>query len=146
MRDHDTIAAALTAAETGHLVLSTLHSGSADMAIHRIVDVYEEHEQEQVRVQLADVLRAVVTQRLLPSTRPPTRVPAIERLIVNAAVATKIRENRCHQIGTELQRGRAEGMVSFELSLATLVKQGLLARSTALEVADDPTLLEQLCR
>jgi twitching motility protein PilT len=146
MRDHDTIAAALTAAETGHLVLSTLHSGSADMAIHRIVDTYQEHEQEQVRLQLADVLRAVVTQRLLPSTRPPLRVPVFERLNVNTAVATKIRENRCHQIATEVQRGRAEGMVTFELSLSQQFKRGLIARSVALEMADDPTLFEQLCR
>lgn len=146
MRDHATIAAALTAAETGHLVLSTLHSGSADMAIHRIVDVFPEHQQEQVRHQLADVLRAVVTQHLVVSTRPPLRVPAFERLMVTAAVATKVRENRCHQIGTELQRGREEGMVSLELSLARLVKDGLIHMRVAHELADHPTLLEQLAR
>lgn len=146
MRDHATIAAALTAAETGHLVLSTLHSGSADMAIHRIVDVFPEHQQEQVRHQLADVLRAVVTQHLVLSTRPPLRVPAFERMMVTPAVATKVRENRCHQIGTELQRGREEGMVSLELSLARLVKDGLIHMRVAHELADHPTLLEQLAR
>jgi twitching motility protein PilT len=146
MRDHDTIRAALTAAETGHLVLSTLHSGSADMAIHRIVDVFPEHQQEQVRHQLADVLRAVVTQHLVPSSKPPLRVPAFERLMVTQAVATKIRENRCHQIGTELQRGREEGMVTLELSLARLVKKGLVTMRAAHDLAEHPTLLEQLVR
>ncbi len=146
MRDHATISAALTAAETGHLVLSTLHSGSADMAIHRMVDVFPEHQQEQVRIQLADVLRAVVTQHLVPSTQPLLRVPAFERLMVTQAVGTKIRENRCHQIGTELQRGREDGMVPLELSLARLIKSGHIHRRTALELADDPTLVEQLAR
>lgn len=146
MRDHATIRAALTAAETGHLVLSTLHSGSADMAIHRIVDVFPQHQQEQVRHQLADVLRAVVTQHLVLSTKPPLRVPAFERLIVTPAVSTKIRENRCHQIGTELQRGREDGMVSLELSLARLVQRGLISMKSAHELADHPTLLEQLAR
>ncbi len=144
MRDHATIRAALTAAETGHLVLSTLHSGSAEMAMHRIIDVFPEHQQVQVRHQLADVLRAVVTQRLVLSTDPPRRVPAFERLMVNAAVATKIRDNRCHQLGTELQRGRAEGMVTLELSLARLVNRRLISMAVALDLADHATLLEQL--
>jgi len=146
MRDRDTISAVLTAAETGHLVLSTLHSGNSAMAIDRIVDVYPEHQQSQVRYQLADVLRAVVTQVLLPSTQPPLRVAAYERLEVTSAVSTKIRENRCHQIETELQKGRAEGMVPLELSLARLVKRNLLSRQTALTIAADTLLLEQLIR
>ena len=146
MRDAETISAAITAAETGHLVLSTLHSGNAAMAIHRIVDVFPEHQQEQVLSQIAHVLRAVVTQILLPSTRPPMRVPAYERLIVTSAVSTKIRENRVHQIETELQRGRAEGMIPLELSLARLVKQNLLSFDIARETAPDPLLFEQLTR
>ena len=97
MRDHATISAALTAAETGHLVLSTLHASGAVMAIDRIIDVFPEHQQAQVRLQLAGVLRAVVTQILLPTTRPPTRAPAIELMRINTAVATKIREGRGHQ-------------------------------------------------
>src|SRR5262249_57888015 len=81
MRDRETIALALTAAETGHLVLSTIHSGSGPMAIDRIVDVFPEHMQGQIRLQLAGVLRAVVTHRLLPSPNPPGRVPALEGMV-----------------------------------------------------------------
>jgi twitching motility protein PilT len=146
MRDRETITAALTAAETGHLVLSTLHSGSAAMAIDRIVDVFPEHQQQQVRYQLSDVLRAVVTQFLLPSTTPPLRVPAYEKLAVTSAVSTKIRENRTHQIETELQKGRASGMVPLELSLARLVQRRLLSLETAHEMAGDPLYLEQLIK
>ncbi len=146
MRDQATIAAALTAAETGHLVLSTLHSGSAEMAIDRIIDVFPEQQQAQVRIQLASVLRAVVTQILLPSRHPPLRVPAVEKMIVNTAVETKIRDGRCHQLATEIQKGRAEGMLSFELSLARLVRQSLLSESKARELASDTMLLTQLIR
>ena len=146
MRDRETIAAALTAAETGHLVLSTLHSASSGMAIHRIVDVFPEHQQKQVLLQLSDVLRAVVTQQLLVSTRPPLRVPAIEKLMVTHAVSNKIRDNRCHQIETELQRGRAEGMVTLEASLARLVKRRLIDSRVARRVARDCEVLEQLAR
>lgn len=146
MRDRETIAAALTAAETGHLVLSTLHSASGSTAIHRIVDVFPEHQQRQVLMQLSDVLRAVVTQRLLLSTRPPGRVPAIEKLMVTPAVANKIRDNRCHQIETELQRGRAQGMVTLEASLAGLVRRGLVDMSVAGAAARDRELFEQMVR
>jgi pilus retraction protein PilT len=100
MRDQDTIAAALTAAETGHLVLSTLHSGSAAMAIDRIIDVFPGPKQPQVRLQLAATLRAVVTQVLVPTTRGHDRVPAFEKMVVTAAVAAQIREGRAHQIAT----------------------------------------------
>ena len=146
MRDRETISAALTAAETGHLVLATLHAGSAAMAIDRIVDVFPEHQQSQVRTQLAGVLRAVVTQVLLPSTRPPARVPAYEKLLVNTAVGAKIRELRGHQIQSEIQKGRAEGMVSLELSMAKLVRAGRLAMDVALAHAGDPNLLAELVR
>jgi twitching motility protein PilT len=144
MRDRDTIAAAITAAETGHLVLSTLHSGSAAMAVDRIIDVFPEQQQAQVRYQLADVLRAVVTQVLLPSTNPPLRVPAYEKLEVTSAVSTKIRDNRTHQIETELQKGRAQGMVALELSLARLVRKNLLSRDAARAIASDGLYLDQL--
>lgn len=146
MRDRETIAAALTAAETGHLVLSTLHSGNAAMAIDRVIDVFPQHQQQQVRYQLADVLRAVVTQILLPSTTPKSRVPAYEKLVVTPAVSTKIRDNRCHQMETELQKGAAEGMVPLERSLARLVKRGALRLEVAAEAASDPQLLAQMVR
>lgn len=146
MRDRETISAALTAAETGHLVLATLHSGSAAMAIDRIVDAYPEHQQAQVRAQLASVLRAVITQVLLPSPRPPGRVPAYEKLVVNTAVAVKIRDLRGHQIQSEIQKGRSEGMVSFELSLARLVRTGRLTMELALGCVADRQLFNDLLR
>jgi len=146
LRDREAIAAALTAAETGHLVLATLHSGSAAMAVDRVVDVFPEHQQAQVRAQLASVLRAVLTQILLPSTRPPQRVPAYEKLLVTTAVGAKIRELRGHQIQSEIQKGRAEGMVSLELSLARLVRAGKLAMEVAIAHASDRHLFGDLLR
>jgi twitching motility protein PilT len=146
MRDYATIAAALTAAETGHLVLSTLHAADAAMALDRIIDSFPEHQQTQVRYQLAGVLRAVVTQRLLPSRVLPQRVPGIELLRVNTAVATKIREGRGHQIQSEIQKGRADGMLSFEVTLAALVRRGLLAPEAAMAHASDPALMAEHLR
>jgi twitching motility protein PilT len=146
MRDHATMAAALTAAETGHLVLSTLHAADAAMALDRIVDSFPEHQQTQVRYQLAGTLRAVVTQRLLPSRVLPQRVPAIELLRVNTAVATKIREGRGHQIQSEIQKGRADGMLSFEVTLAALVRRGLLAPEMAMAHSTNPVLMAEHLR
>jgi len=143
MRDHATISAALTAAETGHLVLSTLHASSAVMAIDRMIDVFPEHQQAQVRHQLAGVLRAIVTQILLPTTRPPSRAPAIELMRINTAVATKIREGRGHQLQSEIQKGRGEGMVPLEASLASLVRRGLVDVPTVVDRAPDKQLLQQ---
>lgn len=146
MRDHATMQAALTAAETGHLVLSTLHAADAAMALDRIIDSFPEHQQIQVRHQLAGALRAVVTQRLLPSRTLPQRVPAIELLRVNTAVATKIREGRGHQIQSEIQKGRADGMLSFDLTMATLVRRGVLTSETAMAHASDPGLMAEHLR
>jgi twitching motility protein PilT len=147
MRDHATISAALTAAETGHLVISTLHSGSAATAIDRIIDVFPAHQQPQVRSQLSSVLRAVLTQVLVPAAQPAVRlVPAYEKMIVNHAVATKIREDRCHQLATEIQTGRAEGMVSLEQSLASLVRARAVQLDVARAYAREPQVLEELVR
>ena len=144
MRDPETIAAAVTAAETGHLVLSTLHAGSAGGAIERIVDAFPEHAQRQARGQLADVLRAVVTQRLLPS-RDGGRVPALEILPVNAAVANLIREGKAYQIPQVLQTGRDSGMVPMARAIAELIKAGVVDRESALAHAPDPQhVIEQL--
>ncbi len=141
MRDRETIAAALTAAETGHLVLSTLHCANSATAIDRIVDVFEEHRHAQVRTQLASVLRAVVSQSLLLSNRPPRRVPAYELLLINTAVASKIREGRGHQLRSELHPGRSEGMIPLEASLDELVARGEISRELARQVAPTPSLL-----
>jgi twitching motility protein PilT len=143
MRDPETIAAALTAAETGHLVLSTLHCANSATAIDRIVDAFEEHRHSQVRSQLASVLRAVVSQSLLVSTRPPRRVPAYELLLVNTAVASKIREGRGHQLRSELHPGRSEGMIPLEASLDDLVARGEITREQARQVAPNPSLLSR---
>ena len=145
MRDQDTIAAALTAAETGHLVLSTLHSASAGMAIDRIIDVFPGPKQAQVRLQLAGALRAIVTQVLLPSQHFG-RVPAYEKMIVTTAVASQIREGRVHQIANQIQTGRAEGMTSLEQSLQALLRGGRISMEAAMAVATDPEGLRRALR
>ncbi|MEW6270893.1 MAG: PilT/PilU family type 4a pilus ATPase [Thermodesulfobacteriota bacterium] len=144
MRDAETFAAALTAAETGHLVFSTLHSGNAAMAVDRIVDSFPPHQQLQVRGQLAGVLRAIVTQLLLPGTQPGRLVPAVERLHVTHAVSHKIREGRGHQIGDDIQTGRGDGMVTLEASLADLVRRSQITLPTARAAARKPDLLREL--
>ncbi len=142
MRDLDTISAALTAAETGHLVLSTLHSGHSAQAIDRIIDVFPENQQQQVRVQLADVLRAIVTQRLLPTTDGVNRVPAVEIVRVTYAVSNTIREGRTHQLTSLIQSGQKDGMLPFDASLARLVVGGLIDDKTAELAARDKTYLK----
>jgi twitching motility protein PilT len=144
MRDRETFAAAMTAAETGHLVFSTLHSGNAAMAIDRIVDSFPPHQQTQVRAQLANVLRAIVTQLLLPAAQPGRLVPATERMFVTHAIAHKIREGRGHQIGDLILTGRAEGMVSLETSLADLVRQNRITLATARAAARNPDVMREM--
>jgi twitching motility protein PilT len=146
MRDRETVGLALTAAETGHLVLSTLHSGSAPMAIDRIVDIFPEHQQGQIRQQVAGSLRAVLTQQLLPGARPGTRYPAIELLTVNYAVAALIREGKTHQLASQIQTGREDGMVAFEASLFELLRAGRITREVALDAARDPVELQRRMR
>jgi twitching motility protein PilT len=146
MRDRETVALALTAAETGHLVLSTLHSGSAPMAIDRIVDIFPEHQQGQIRQQVAGSLRAVLTQQLLPGTRPGTRYPAIELLTVNYAVGALIREGKTHQLASQIQTGREDGMVAFESSLFDLLRTGKITREVAVAAARDPAELQRRLR
>jgi len=138
MRDPETISAALTAAETGHLVLSTLHAAGAAMAVDRIIDGFSGHQQTQVRMQLAGTLRAVVTQVLVPTSRPSERAVAFEKMLVTAAVAAQIREGRGHQIATAIQTGRADGMVSLEQSLAALVRARKVSLEAAMSAAQDP--------
>jgi twitching motility protein PilT len=143
MRDPETFAAALTAAETGHLVLSTLHSGSAAMAIERIIDAFPAHQQSQVRGQLAGVLRSIVTQVLLP-TIDGGLTPATERMVVTHAIAHKIRESRGHQIWDLIQSGRAEGMITLEASLADLARRGRITAATARAAARNQDLMREL--
>ncbi len=137
MRDRATIAAAMTAAETGHLVLSSLHAGSAAMAVDRVIDVFPEHQQRQVRGTLAGTLRAVVTQHLLPSTTAGVRVPAVELMVATAAVASLIRDGKTHQLASAIQTGRDDGMIPLDRSLADLVEAGAVALETAVAATLD---------
>lgn len=143
LRDLDTISAALTAAETGHLVLGTLHSGSASSAVNRIVDVFPGHQQQHIRVQLASSLRAVLSQRLIP-TRSKGLVPVLEKLVVTPAVATGIREGHDHYIRNAMLTGTEEGMVTLERSLANLVRKGSIDLDTATRHAIDLKALQHL--
>jgi twitching motility protein PilT len=146
MRDAETIGLALTAAETGHLVLTSLHSRTSASAIERIVDIYPPERQRQIRVQLADSLRAVLAQRLLPRADGSGRVPAVEFLRVNFGVANLIREGKTQQIPSAVQSGGDEGMVPLERSLAELVRAELVPLDAARGVATDPTALDDYLR
>lgn len=130
MRDPETIATALTAAETGHLVLSTLHTSSAAEAIERIVDVFDGSKQKQVLIQLGAVLRMVVAQQLLPA-KDGGRVPAREILVNTPAVASMIKENSINQIKSAIQTSAKEGMVSMENSIKKLLKDGWITEEIA---------------
>ncbi len=132
MRDPETIATVLTAAETGHLVFSTLHTPSAAEAVERIVDVFEGSKQKQVLTQLSSVLRAVVAQHLIPA-KNGGRVPAREILINTPAVANLIRENNVNQIKSMIQTGVKEGMVTMENSVKELLDQNLIEKDVALK-------------
>lgn len=126
MRDLETIATAVTAAETGHLVLATLHTSGAPAAVDRIIDAFPAHQQQQIRVQLADTLRGIVAQRLLPKKGQKGRVMACEILVGTSAVKNLIREGKLHQIPTTMETGSKFGMQTFEQSLKILVDQGLI--------------------
>lgn len=146
MRDAETISLALTAAETGHLVFASLHSRTAPSAIERVVDTYPPERQRQVRVQLAEALRAVIAQRLLPAASGDRLVPAVELLRVTHGVANLIREHRTAQLVSALQAGGNEGMLVLERHLAELVRGGRIARDAASAAANDPATLQEYLR
>ena len=144
MRDLETMAAAVTAAETGHLILSTLHIGTATQAVHRIVDVFPAPQQEQIRIQLAMSLQAVVCQQLLPRTDGRGRVPAVEILVATHAVRNHIRCGRIEQLYNELVVGPSQGMRTMERSLADLVQRGLITPEVARSRCVRPAELDRL--
>ena len=146
MRDEETVSTALSAAETGHLILSTLHTVGAVNTIDRIIDVFPPHKQAQIRAQLASVLQAVVTQQLLPLASGKGRAAALEIMIANDAIKNLIRENKGHQIDTMIQTGRNEGMTTLNASLATLVNTGKVNRMVAERYSLDVGELRQLIR
>jgi len=127
MRDPETISTALTAAETGHLVLSTLHTNGAVETINRIIDSYPPHQQQQIRVQLAANLNAVISQQLIP-LQAGGRTAALEVLVTNPAIRHLIREGKAHQIQSSLQTGAAQGMQTMDRALFSLYEQGRILR------------------
>jgi twitching motility protein PilT len=128
MRDLETISLAITAAETGHLVFGTLHTNSAIKTIDRVIDVFPEGQQTQIRVMLSESLRGVVAQALLPRPDHHGRVPVVEILVNVPAVANLIREGKSHQIATVMQTGRAHGMLTFESAIHELIQKGLISK------------------
>jgi twitching motility protein PilT len=146
MRDAESISLALTAAETGHLVFASLHSRSAASAIERIVDTYPAARQQQLRIQLADSLRAIVAQRLLPRAQGSGRVVALEVLRKNAAVANLIREGKLPQLVNVMQASRKDGMLQLERSLAELCRSGAVDERTARAAANDQEALTEYLR
>ena len=139
MRDYETISAAITAAETGHLVLSTLHTTGAAMTVDRIIDVFPPHSQQQIRTQLAGVLKGVVTQTLLPRASGTGRIAAFEIMIATDAVSTLIREGKGHQLNSVIQTGARQGMVLLDDYLINLVRTGVITREVAMEKAANKT-------
>ena len=138
MRDLETISAALTIAETGHLVLATLHTNSAAESINRIIDAFPSHQQAQVRAQLAFVLEGVVTQTLLPKTKGKGRVVAAEVMICTPAIRAVIRDEKIHQIYSLMQAGKKHGMQTLNDSLQSLYLKGDVSLEEALKRSSDP--------
>ncbi|MBQ5916580.1 MAG: PilT/PilU family type 4a pilus ATPase [Lachnospiraceae bacterium] len=137
MRDYETIRIALTAAETGHLVISTLHTVGAANSIDRIVDVFPANAQQQIRVQLSSVLQAVVSQQLLPTTDGKL-TPAFEIMFLNNAIRNMIRENKIHQIDNVISMSMSEGMISMNNSLLALLRAGKIDKETCITNSPDP--------
>jgi twitching motility protein PilT len=145
MRDYETIASTLTIAETGHLVFATLHTNSAAQSIDRIVDVFPEEQQKQVKLQLSNVIEAVFSQRLIQATQKG-RVVAYEVMLGTTAIKTAIREGKTHQIESILETSQEAGMATLEKSLATLVKSGTVTLEEAESWSLRPTELTRLVR
>lgn len=141
MRDLETISLALTAAETGHLVFATLHTQDAPQTIDRIIDVFPSHQQQQIRVQLAATLKAVICQQLVPRADGKGRIAAREVLIVTHAVSNLIREAKTHQIYSSIETGAKHGMCTLESSLADLVKARLITIEDAFAKTNNPETL-----
>jgi twitching motility protein PilT len=143
MRDLETIAAAITAAETGHLVLSTLHTQNAHQTIERIIDVYPPAQQNQIRAMLSNTLQAVVSMTLMKRRDVPGMVPACEIMVCNAAVRNCIRENRIHEIPNIIETNRAKGMCTLDDSIKTLYLNGVISWEDAVAKAARPEALHR---
>lgn len=145
MRDLDTIATALTAAETGHLIFSTLHTNDSPQTIDRIIDVFPAHQQNQVRSQLANVLIGVISQRLVQKV-DGGRIPAIEIMIKNHAIENLIRENKSFQIDNIIETSSDQGMITIDKSLVELVRSGIVSVDNALAYAKDQKNFQMMLR
>ena len=143
MRDQETISSAVTAAETGHLIFSTLHTNNAAQSIDRIIDIFPPGQQEQIRLQLASSLTGVFSQRLVPRISGGL-IPAYELLIANNAVANLIREKRTHEINTVIETGLEQGMTDMNRSLADLVRRGEITAENAFAYSPNPQIMDRL--
>lgn len=146
MRDLETIGIAITAAETGHLVLSTLHTNGAAKTIDRVIDVFPPHQQQQIRVQLASVIQAIISQQLLPKADGKGRVGAYEIMIATPAIRNLIREDKIHQIDTSIQTGAKLQMQTMDSSLIDLYTRGLILKDVALTQAINPEDMKKYVR
>ena len=138
MRDPETISMGITAAETGHLVLATLHTQNAPQSIERVIDVFPADQQQQVRVQLSGSIQAVVSQQLVPTKGQDGRVAAVEVMVAIPAIRNLIREGKVHQIKSIMQAGGRHGMITMDASLANLVRSDRISYRVAHERAQDP--------
>ncbi len=143
MRDHATMSAAVTAAETGHLVFSTMHTNDAAQTVDRIIDTFPGDQQDQIRLQLASSLAGIFSQRLIPRISGGL-IPACELLINNKAIANLIREKRTHEINTVIETGSTDGMIDMNRSLAELVARGEISVESAYQMSQNPAGLERL--
>jgi twitching motility protein PilT len=141
LRDLETISLAMTAAETGHFVLATLHTSNAVRTVNRMIGAFPSNEQGQVRAMLSESLRAVLSQRLVPAADGLRRVPALELLVINRAIGNMIREEKTVQIRSSMQTGKAHGMYLLEQSLNDLVASRTITREVALELAEEKKLI-----
>lgn len=144
MRDLETISIAITAAETGHLVFSTLHTIGAAKTIDRIIDVFPPHQQQQVKIQLSSVLQAVISQQLLPNEFGNGRVAALEIMVTTPGIQNLIREGKTHQIESAVQTGNKYGMKTMDMAIAELYKKGVISMDTAMTFAVDRETLKRL--
>ena len=144
MRDLDTISAAITAAETGHLIFSTLHTPGASISVDRIIDVFPNHQQQQIRTQLADVVECVVYQQLLPRADGTGRVAAMEVMLANSAIRNSIRESKVYQIPSIILTNKAEGMQTMDSAIAQLYLDRKITREVAFSFAQDKEMLKRM--
>lgn len=144
MRDIETIAIAITAAETGHLVFSTLHTIGAAKTIDRIIDVFPPHQQQQIRIQLAAVLQGIISQQLVPTIDGKGRVAALETMTVTPGIQNQIREGKTHQIESAIQTGSKYGMKTMDMSLVELVRNRSISKETALTYSVDKEMIKRM--